>query len=80
MERNLLIACPYADLDDTLYPLSLGIAAECRKNIGGIFLSLPILHFVSICIRVFQSLELLTEMICFRLHGRKAWNRSKQNQ
>jgi len=26
----------YADLDDTLYPLSSGLAAACRRNIEGI--------------------------------------------
>ncbi|THU54379.1 hypothetical protein C4D60_Mb10t24470 [Musa balbisiana] len=26
--------CLLFDLDDTLYPLSSGIATECRKNIG----------------------------------------------
>ncbi|RWV80442.1 hypothetical protein GW17_00058289, partial [Ensete ventricosum] len=30
-----LLLVVLADLDDTLYPLSSGIATECRKNIGG---------------------------------------------
>lgn len=48
IERNLLITYPSADLDDTLYPLSLGIAKECRKNIGGFFLSPSLLLSVVI--------------------------------
>lgn len=66
-----------ADLDDTLYPLSSGIAKECRKNIEGTSIWWFFLSFyMYVSVSVFFNILLRWCLLC-RLYGWEAWHRQE---
>lgn len=72
-----------ADLDDTLYPLSSGLANACLKNIKG-----EELCIIVSCAKIFSVMSFtiapnfsidMRGTIDLRLHGGGAWHRTKEN-